>query len=143
MRYYLDLNGYYTKISDVNEKISYCIDIVDIVCKKINFLKHNVKYKIFDSRWITHGLSGALIVVNFENIMNLCLLGFQQQYWFSQWFFILLSSFVVKRKLLWLFDVSSTNLLKQVFKFIISHFSETRFAESINTLRNEIEHMSS
>lgn len=31
MNDYLTLSEYYTKISDVNEKISFCIDIVDIV----------------------------------------------------------------------------------------------------------------
>lgn len=32
MQDYTTLSSYYTKISDVNEKISYCIDMVDIVC---------------------------------------------------------------------------------------------------------------
>lgn len=31
MKDYTTLSNYYTKISDVNEKISYCIDMVDIV----------------------------------------------------------------------------------------------------------------
>lgn len=33
MKDYTTLSSYYTEISNVNEKISYCIDMVDVVCE--------------------------------------------------------------------------------------------------------------
>lgn len=35
MEKYVTLNDYFTKISDINEKISYCIDIVDVVSRNL------------------------------------------------------------------------------------------------------------
>lgn len=72
MTKYVKLNSYYISISNENEKIGVCMDIVDTVSTWATFkeILVNLNYT-FLNRWMAPGLTGVKTVVYSDTRMKL------------------------------------------------------------------------